>query len=81
MGHLVLAARSNAPVMTGVLVFDGPKRFRYVHGGTHFPGDYDDEFEKLERLQEECLRDLERLIRAHSEQWFHFMPIVRTEAQ
>ena len=77
----MLAARSNAPVMTGVLVFDGPKRFRYVHGGTHFPGDYEDEFEKLERLQEECLRDLERLIRAHSEQWFHFMPIVRTEAQ
>ncbi|HXV13371.1 MAG TPA: hypothetical protein VEC56_04110 [Candidatus Krumholzibacteria bacterium] len=80
LGHLVLSARCRAPVLTGVLVFDGPKRFRYVHGGTHFPEDHEDEFEKLERLQEECLRDLERLIRAHSEQWFHFMPIVRTEA-
>lgn len=80
LGHLVLAARSKAPVLTGVLVFDGPKHFRYVHGGTHFPDDHDDEFEKLERLQEACLRDLERLIREHSEQWFHFMPIVRTES-
>ena len=81
LGHLVLSARGNAPVITGVLVFDGPKHFRYVHGGTHFPGDHEDEFAKLDRLQEDCLRDLERLIRAHSDQWFHFMPIVRREAQ
>ncbi len=80
LGHLVLSARCRAPVLTGILVFDGPERFRYVHGGTHFPEDHEDEFEKLERLQEECLRDLERLIRDHSEQWFHFVPIVRTEA-
>ncbi len=80
LGHLVLAARGKAPVLTGVLVFDGPKRFRYVHGGTHFPEDHEDEFEKLERLQEDCLRDLEGLIRAYSDQWFHFEPIVRTEA-
>ena len=80
LGHLVLAARGKAPVLTGVVVFDGPKRFRYVHGGTHFPDENDDEFEKLERLQESCLRDLESLIRAHSDQWFHFIPIVRTEA-
>ncbi len=80
LGHLVLSARCRAPVLTGVLVFDGSRRFRYVHGGTHFPEDHDDEFEKLERLQEACLRDLERLIRAHCEQWFHFIPIVRTEA-
>jgi lauroyl/myristoyl acyltransferase len=80
LGHLVLSARCRAPVLTGVLVFDDPGRFRYVHGGTHFPEDHEDEFEKLERLQEECLRDLERLIRAHSDQWFHFLPIARTEA-
>jgi KDO2-lipid IV(A) lauroyltransferase len=79
LGHLVLSARCRAPVLTGVLVFDGPKRFRYVHGGTHFPEDHEDEFEKLERLQEGCLRDLERLIRAHADQWFHFLPIARTE--
>ncbi len=80
LGHLVLSARSHAPVLTGVLVFDGPDRFRYVHGGTHFPEDHEDEFEKLERLQEACLRDLEGLIRTYSDQWFHFTPIVRTES-
>jgi len=80
LGHLVLSARSRTPVLTGAVVFDGPKRFRYVHGGTHFPGEHDDEFEKLERLQEKCLRDLERIIRAHSEQWFHFTPLERTES-
>lgn len=80
LGHLVLAARGRAPVVTGVLVFDGPSRFRYVHGGTHFPEEHEDEFEKLERLQEKCLRDLERLIRAYSDQWFHFEPVARTEA-
>jgi lauroyl/myristoyl acyltransferase len=80
LGHLVLSARCRAPVLTGVLVFDGADRFRYVHGGTHFPEDHEDEFEKLERLQEDCLRDLETLIRTYSDQWFNFSPIVRTEA-
>jgi lauroyl/myristoyl acyltransferase len=79
LGHLVLSARCNAPVITGALVFDGPRRFRYVHGGTHFPEDLADEFEKLERLQERCLRDLEGIIRDYSDQWFHFMPLARTE--
>jgi lauroyl/myristoyl acyltransferase len=80
LGHLVLSARCHAPVLTGALVFDGLRRIRYVHGGTHFPDDEDDEFEKLERLQEKCMRDLERIIRAHSDQWFHFTPLARTEA-
>jgi lauroyl/myristoyl acyltransferase len=79
LGHLVLSARGHAPVLTGVLVFDGSNRFRYVHGGTHFPEDHEDEFEKLERLQDHCLRDLERLIHDHADQWFRFAPIVRTE--
>jgi lauroyl/myristoyl acyltransferase len=79
LGHLVLSARGHAPVLTGIIVFDGPNRFRYVHGGTHYPEDHEDEFEKLERLQEDCLRDLERLIRDHSDHWFHFRPIERTE--
>ena len=79
LGHLVLAARCNAPVLTGALVFDGRDRFKYVHGGTHFAEDHVDEFEKLERLQERCLRDLERIIRGYSDQWFHFIPLERTE--
>ncbi len=80
LGHLVLSARCRAPVITGALVFDGKKRFRYVHGGTHLPGDDEDEFERLERLQDACLRDLEGIIRAYSDQWFHFLPLARTEA-
>jgi len=79
LGHLVLAARCHVPVLTGALVFDGRDRFRYVHGGTHFPDEDADEFEKLERLQEQCLRDLESIIRAHSDQWSHFVPLARTE--
>jgi lauroyl/myristoyl acyltransferase len=81
LGHLVLSARCRAPVITGALVFDGPDRFRYVHGGTHVADDDADEFEKLERLQEACLRDLERIIRIHSDQWFHFIPLERTETR
>lgn len=80
LGHLVLAARCNAPVLTGALVFDGPGRFKYVHGGTHFAEDAADEFEKLERLQERCLRDLEGIIRAYPDQWFHFIPLEHTES-
>lgn len=79
LGHLVLSARCKAPVITGALVFDGRDRFKYVHGGTHLPEDDADEFERLERLQEKCLRDLERIIRVYTDQWFHFLPLERTE--
>jgi lauroyl/myristoyl acyltransferase len=80
LGHLVLSARARVPVLTGALVFDGKKHFRYVHGGIYLPDESLDEFEKLEALQEQCLRDLERIIRAHSDQWFHFQRLARTEA-
>jgi lauroyl/myristoyl acyltransferase len=80
IGHLVLSARCRAPVITGALVFDGKNRFKYVHGGTHHPDDHDDEFERLESLQEACLRDLERIIQVYTDQWFHFTPLARTEA-
>jgi KDO2-lipid IV(A) lauroyltransferase len=76
LGHLVLSARSGAPILTGALVFDGKDRFRYVRGGTHWPDESLDEFDRLDALQEKCVRDLERIIHAHSEQWFHFFPLV-----
>jgi lauroyl/myristoyl acyltransferase len=81
LGHLVLSARCNAPVLTGALVFDGPDRFKYVHGGTHILAEPMDEFERLERLQESCLRDLEGIIRDYTDQWFHFIPLERTETR
>jgi len=79
LGHLVLSAACQVPVLTGAVVFDGPDNFRFVHRGTHYPEDIDDEFEKLERLQEKCLRDLEGIIREYSDQWFNFFPLMRTE--
>jgi lauroyl/myristoyl acyltransferase len=75
LGHLVLSARTGAPILTGALVFDGKDRFRYVRGGTHWPDDSLDEFDRLDALQEKCVRDLERIIHEHTEQWFHFFPL------
>jgi Kdo2-lipid IVA lauroyltransferase/acyltransferase len=79
LGHLVLSARARVPILTGALVFDGRDRFRYVHGGTYSPDEALNDFDQLDALQEHCLRDLERIIRAHSDQWFHFLPLARTE--
>jgi lauroyl/myristoyl acyltransferase len=80
LGHLLLAVRGGVPVLTGALVFDGRDRYRYVHGGTHRVEAGGDETERVERVQEACLRDLERIIRAHSDQWCHFRPLGRTES-
>jgi|GEM_PF-2450359 len=80
IGHLVLALRCHVPVLTGALVFDGRDRFRYVHGNTHIAPTANDELAQLDALQAACLRDLESIIRAHSDQWFHFERIGRTEA-
>lgn len=76
LGHLVLSARTGAPILTGALVFDGKDRFRYVRGGTHWPDESLDEFDSLDALQEKCVRDLERIIHDNTEQWFHFFPLV-----
>jgi lauroyl/myristoyl acyltransferase len=75
LGHVVLSVRTGAPILTGALVFDGKDRFRYVRGGTHWPDDTLDEFDRLDALQEQCVRDLERIIHENTEQWFHFFPL------
>ena len=75
LGHLVLSSRTGAPILTGALVFDGKDRFRYVRGGTHWPDETLDEFDRLDVLQEACVRDLERIIHAHTDQWFHFFAL------
>lgn len=76
LGPAVLAVRSGAPILTGALVFDGKERFRYVRGGTHRPDDAPDEFDRIDALHDQCVRDLERIIHAYPEQWFHFFPLV-----
>lgn len=76
LGHLFLSGSTGVPILTGALVFDGRDRFRYVHGGTHYPprqGTTD--LDALEAVQEACLRDFERIIRDHSDQWFQFWPL------
>ena len=75
LGHVVLSSRTGAPILTGALVFDGKDRFRYVRGGVHWPDETLDEFDRLDALQESCVRDLERIIHAHTEQWFHFFSL------
>ena len=76
MGHLMLAASTGVPVLTGAVVFDGDDGYKYVHGGVHHPPkEGTEDFDKLERMQMACLRDFEAIIKRYSEQWFQFYPL------
>jgi KDO2-lipid IV(A) lauroyltransferase len=76
LGHLFLAASTGVPIVTGVFVFDDGNRFKYVQGGVHYPPpDGTEDFDKLELLQAECLKDFERIVRDYGDQWFHFQPL------
>lgn len=72
LGHAILAVRCGVPVITGGIVLNGEGGFRYVHGSIRRPDPTLDEQERIEALQRTVLSDLEPIIRAHSEQWFHF---------
>jgi lauroyl/myristoyl acyltransferase len=76
LGHAVLAVRCDVPVLTGALVLDGRGGFRYVHGGTHRPDPGLPENERILKLHQDCLRDLEPIIREHHDQWFQFRRLV-----
>jgi KDO2-lipid IV(A) lauroyltransferase len=77
LGHLFLSGSTGVPVMTGAMVFEDGDRFKFLHGGVHFPPrEGTEDFDKLEDLQAECLKDFERIIREHSDQWFQFKPLV-----
>ena len=76
MGHLMLAASTGVPILTGALVFDGDNRYKYVQGGVHHPpSEGTEDLDKLEGLQKKCVRDFETIIRQYSEQWFQFFPL------
>ena len=77
LGHLYLSASCGVPILTGAMVFDGAgNRFKYIHGGIHQPPpDGTEDMDKLEELQARCLEDFEKIIREHSDQWFHFEPL------
>lgn len=82
LGHLFLAARTGVPIVTGVFVFDDGNRFKWVQGGVHFPPpEGTEDFDKLEALQAECLKDFERIIRKYGDQWFHFQPLVNPDRE
>lgn len=72
LGHAILSTRTGAPVLTGAIVLDGKRRYRYVHGGAHYPDGSLAPEENIGRLQQACLRDLEPIVRRYSDQWFHF---------
>lgn len=77
IGYLLLSVRCNVPVVTGAILLESGDRFRYVHGGVHFPPGEGGEIEKVDFLQAKCLGDFEKIIEAHSEQWFRFTPLKR----
>lgn len=72
LGHAILAARCNVPVLTGAIVLAPGGRFRYVHGGIHHPDPSLAEDDRIAAVLQGCLEDLEPIVRAHSDQWFHF---------
>jgi KDO2-lipid IV(A) lauroyltransferase len=81
IGYLMLSGSTGAPIVTTALVFDGGDRFRFVLGGVHHPPSKGTEdFDKLEGLQAACLKDFERIIRDHSEQWFQFWPLGESDS-
>jgi lauroyl/myristoyl acyltransferase len=76
LGHLSLAARTGVPIMTGVFVFVDSNRFKYVHAGVHYPPpEGREDFDKLEALQAEILKDFEVIVRKYGDQWFHFQSL------
>ena len=77
IGYLLLSVRCDVPVITGAIVLAGEKKFKYVHGGVHFPPKEGGEIEKVDQMQTRCLADFENIIKAHSEQWFRFTPLTK----
>jgi len=76
MGHLMLAGSTGVPIFTGALVFAEGNRFKYIHAGVHYPpAEGTEDFDKLEALQNACVRDFEGIIRDHYDQWFQFFPL------
>jgi KDO2-lipid IV(A) lauroyltransferase len=72
IGHIALAARCEVPIVTAACVLDG-SGYRFVYGGPYYPGTGDEE--ALKKLQNNCLRDMERFIRDNPEQWFNYHPL------
>ncbi len=71
-GYATLAVRCGVPILITLCVFAPDNRFKFVFAGPHYPDPALDEEAAVERLHAQCLRDMERFIRAYVDQWFNF---------
>ncbi len=82
LGHLFLSASTGVPIVTGAFVFDGKDRYKWVHGGIHYPpAEGTGDFDKLEVVQRAILGDFERFLRDYSDQWFQFLPLLEPDGE
>lgn len=70
--HLLLAARCRVPLIPGAFLFKPGGGFKGIFRGPYAVGDEPDRFAAMDSIQDRCLRDLEEIIRAYPEQYFHF---------
>lgn len=71
-GHAALAVRCRVPVLTAVCVFREDGGLKFVFRGPHHPDFARGEAAAAEDLHRRCRADMEELIRAFPDQWFHF---------
>jgi lauroyl/myristoyl acyltransferase len=71
-GHAAIAVHCGVPVLTAVCVFGEKGGLRFVFRGPHYPDPSKGEDAAVEEIHGRCRADMEELIRAFPEQWFHF---------
>ncbi|MFH1754133.1 MAG: lysophospholipid acyltransferase family protein [Candidatus Latescibacterota bacterium] len=75
IGHILLSIRTCKPVLTGAFLFNEDGGFNCEVKGLYYPDLLLTEEEAVEQMQTRCLADFESLIKEHSDQWFHFLPL------
>jgi KDO2-lipid IV(A) lauroyltransferase len=73
--HLLLAAKCRVPLVPGAFLFKPGGGFKGIFRGPYDMGTGKDRLAAMDAVQNQCLRDLEELIRAYPEQYFHFDPL------
>ena len=82
LGHLYLSASTGVPIVTVAFVFDGKDRYKWVHGGIHYPpSEGTEDLDKLEAMQRAILGDFEMFLRDYSDQWFQFLPLLEADGE
>jgi lauroyl/myristoyl acyltransferase len=73
--HLLLAAKCRVPLVPGAFLLRPGGGFKGIFRGPYEISDQPDRMAAMNEAQMRCLGDLEDLIRAHPEQYFHFDPL------